>query len=69
MTLKRSSLYDRNMSTEARNDRDRRVGQTYSIYLHFEERDALDEAAAARGTTVNALIRESIREKLGLPAG
>ena len=56
------------MSSEARNDRNRRVGQTYSVYLHFDERDALDVEAAKRDCTVNAIVREAVREKLGLPA-
>jgi hypothetical protein len=68
MTFKRSSNYGHVMTSEARNNRDRRVGQTFSVYLHFDERDALDAAAEKRGLTVNAIVREAVREKLGLPA-
>ena len=49
-----------------RNDRDRRVGQTYSVYLHFDEKDALDALAAQRDTTPNAVMRDLLRCGLGL---
>ena len=49
-----------------RNDRDRRVGQTYSVYLHFDEKDALDAEAAARETTPNSVLRDLLRGGLGL---
>lgn len=55
------------MPSEARHDRDRRSGQTYSHYLHFEEKDALDAEAVKRGVTANALVREAVRKLLGLP--
>lgn len=56
------------MPAEARNDRDRRVGQTYSMYLHFDEKDAIDREADKRGETANAVIRRAIRQFLGLTA-
>jgi hypothetical protein len=49
-----------------RNDRDRRVGQTFSVYLHFDEKDALDAQAEREGTSANAVLRRAIRNLLGL---
>lgn len=66
MTFRPSSLYDRNMTSEARNDRDRRSGQTFSFYLHFDEKDALDAQAEREGTSANAVLRRAIRNLLGL---
>lgn len=53
-------------TNDARNDRNRRIGQTFSIYLHFEEKDAIDNEASERGETANAVIRRAIRQFLGL---
>lgn len=56
------------MTTDsARNDRERRSGQTFSVYFHFEEKDAVDAAARARDVSPNAVIRSAIRSYLGLP--
>jgi len=69
MTYPCPSKYGHSMTSEARNDRDRRSGQTYSFYLHFDEKDALDAAAEKRGVTPNAVLRESLRQSLGLTSG
>lgn len=41
------------------------------MYLHFEEKDAVDAAAQARNVSPNAVIREAIRDHLGIavPSG
>lgn len=52
--------------SDARNDRDRRAGQTFSHYLHFEEKDALDAEAVKRETSPNAVLRDLIRSYFGL---
>jgi hypothetical protein len=67
MTFPRPLSYSHDMTTEARLDRDRRSGATFSHYLHFEEKDALDAEAARRGVTPNAVLRSIVREALGLP--
>lgn len=50
-----------------RNDRETRSGQSFSVYFHFEEKDAVDAAAEARNVRPNAIIRAAIRSYLGLP--
>ena len=52
--------------SDARNDRERRSGQTYSFYLHFTEKDALDAAAADQDVSPNAVLRGIIRDSLDL---
>ena len=68
MTYRCRFVYRHNMPADpdARNDRDRRSGQTYSFYLHFDEKDALDAEAADRETTPNAVLRDLLRSSLGL---
>lgn len=67
MTNGPSLVYGHNMTTnEVRNDRDRRSGQTFSFYLHFDEKDALDAEAEKRGTSANAVVREAVRSFLGI---
>ena len=51
---------------DARNDRERRSGQTFSFYLHFTEKDALDAEAAAQEVSPNAVLRDIIRSRFDL---